>query len=185
MTTVPPTNNPLFDQPETPGLTGSTAASETPVTPAPTLAGKVDKIFHNDYNSGNIEFEEFHGVPKVDVFYAEANLKDTYDSFDYQRNVQIMEDIDDYFRETEQGKLLVNKKKIPKQMLSKIYVTLRSKFEGGEYTGVEIFTNIADYFNLNYEVLYENIPAIYREELVKELDEKFQVLSRRGIKKLF
>lgn len=183
MTVLPP--NPLFSEEEEP-IGPDEISINPPIAAATGSSGpRVDKIFHNSYNQGDIEFEEFHGVPKVEGFYAEDNLKDCYDSFDYERGKQLMEMIDEFFRETEQGKSLVNKKKIPKQLLSKIYVTLRSKFEGGEYTGVEIFSNIAEYFNLNYEVLYENIPAIYREELVKELDEKYQVLSRKGLKKLF
>jgi hypothetical protein len=50
---------------------------------------------------------------------------------------------------------------------------------------VEYFITIADYFGMSYEVLYENIPAIYREALVKELDDKYSILKKKGIRKLF
>mgnify|MGYP003330228957 CR=1 FL=1 len=144
-----------------------------------------DKIFDNDYNTGNIDFEEYSNLPKVDIFYAEDNLRDCYDSYDYNRKFQLEVLIDEYFNLTEFGKLFSTKKKLPKQVLPQVFVSIREKFTGSDYTSSEIFTAIADYFGLNYEVLYENIPSIHRAEIVKELDDKYGVLKRRGVKKLF
>lgn len=144
-----------------------------------------DKIFSNDYNTGNLDFEEYSNLPKVDSFYAEDNLKECYDSYEYNRKKDLEEKVDKFFVESEVGKMLGNKKKLPKQVLPQVYVTIREKFTTNDYTGSEIFTTIADYFAINYEVLYENIPSIYREELVRELDEKYGVLKKRGVKRLF
>ena len=143
-----------------------------------------DKIFENDYNTGNLDFEEYN-LPKVDVFYAESNLSDTYDSYEYARKMKLEELVDEYFKETEHGKILGNKKKLPKQVLPQVFVSIREQFTNNDFTGSEIFTTIADYFGMNYEVLYENIPSIYREELVRELDEKYGILKKRGLKRLF
>ena len=144
-----------------------------------------DKIFDNDYNTGNIDFEEYSNLPKVDSFYAEDNLKDCYDSYDYNRKLRLEILVDEYFNSTEFGKLFSAKKKLPKQILPLVFVAIREKFTGEDYTSSEIFTSIADYFGINYEVLYENIPSIHRADLVKELDEKYGVLRRKGVKKLF
>ena len=78
-----------------------------------------------------------------------------------------------------------NKKKLPKQVLPQVYIAIREKFTNNDYTGSEIFITIAEYFGINYEVLYENIPSIYREELVRELDDKYGVLKKRGVTRLF
>jgi hypothetical protein len=145
---------------------------------------RFDKIFNNDYNTGNLEFEEY-GPPKVDSEYAETHMESYYDSNEYYARMQNMEKIDNYFRETDIGKIIGLKKKIPKQLLSKIYLVIKEAFRTGELTEVEYFISVADYFGMSYEVLYENIPAVHRESIVRELDNKYSVLKRKGIKKLF
>jgi hypothetical protein len=143
-----------------------------------------DKIFGNDYNLGNLDFEEYN-LPKVDTFYAEDNLRECYDSYEYNRKKELEAKVDTYFIESEPGQVLGNKKKLPKQVLPQVYIAIREKFTNNDYTGSEIFITIAEYFGINYEVLYENIPSIYREELVRELDDKYGVLKKRGVKRLF
>lgn len=143
-----------------------------------------DKIFSNDYNTGNLDFEEYN-LPKVESFYAESNLDDCYDSYEYHRKKVLEDRVDQYFKESEHGKILVTKKKLPKQVLPLVYVSIRERFIDNDYLGSEIFIGIAEYFGVNYEVLYENIPSIYREELVRELDDKYGMLKKKGVKRLF
>lgn len=145
---------------------------------------KRDKIFNNDFNTGNLDFEEYN-LPRVDDFYAEQNLSECYDSHEYIRKKNLEELVDTYFKESEYYETLSTKKKIPKQIIPLVFVAIRSEFEGSEFTGSEIFSSIAEYFGLNYEILYENIPSIYREQLVRELDDKYGVLQKRGVKRLF
>lgn len=153
------------------------------IVPVKTFAR--DKIFDNDYNTGNLDFEEYNNLPRVDSSYAEDNLRDCYDSYEYTRKIDLEKTVDEYFKNTEHGKVFANKKKIPKQILPHVFVAIREQFKGNDYTGSEIFSCIADYFGLNYEVLYENIPSVYRAELVRELDEKYGILKRKGLKRLF
>ena len=145
---------------------------------------KFDKIFNNDFNTGNLDYEEF-GPPKVDQEYIDSYMESCYDSSEYYAKMQIMEKIDKTFKETDLGKTIGLKRKIPKQILPDIYLSVRDIFVPKELTEVEYFTNLAEYFGMSYEILYDNIPAIHRENIVKELDNKFGVLSRRGIRKLF
>lgn len=144
-----------------------------------------DKIFDNDYNTGNLDFEEYANIPKVDVFYEEENLKEYYDSFEYHRNLELQKLVDEFFKNTEYGKAFATKKKLPKQVLPTVFVSMKEQFKGRDFTDTEIFTGIADYFGINYEVLYENIPSVYRADLVKELDDKYGILKRKGVKRLF
>lgn len=146
---------------------------------------KIDKIFNNDYNTGNMDFEEYSNLPRVESSYAEQNLSDCYDFYEYMRKRQLEILIDKYFKDSEFNKTLQNKKKIPKYIIPFLFVSIKNKFETDEFSCSEIFTSIADYFGLNYEFLYENIPFIYREQLVRELDEKYGILKKRGIKRLF
>jgi hypothetical protein len=154
-------------------------------------AGKVaspisnrDKIFNNDYNTGNLDFEEY-GPPKVDNDYVESHMESYYDSNEYHFKMQVMERVDRFFKSTDAGKVIGMKKKIPKQMLSNIYLLIKKEFPNGELTEIEYFIAVADYFGISYEILYENIPAIHRESLVRELDGKYSILKKRGMRKLF
>jgi hypothetical protein len=112
-------------------------------------------------------------------------MQSNYDSSEYHAKMDIMERIDNFFPDTDAGKIIGMKKKIPKQMLSKIYLTIKEIFKRGELTEVEYFIAVADYFGISYEVLYENIPAVYKESLVRELDNKFSILKKRGVRNLF
>lgn len=147
-------------------------------------AFKRDKIFNNDYNTGNLDFEEF-SLPRVDTNYAEKNLEDCYNSHDYERDKKLQEMVDIFFQESELYETLKNKKKIPKQNIPLVFVAIRKRFPLNEFLGSEIFSAIAEYFGMNYEILYENIPSLYRQELVRELDERYGILQKRGVKKLF
>jgi len=70
-----------------------------------------DKIFDNDYNTGNLDFEEYSNLPRVDSSYAEDNLRDCYDSYEYTRKIDLEKTVDEYFKNTEHGKVFANKKK--------------------------------------------------------------------------
>ena len=145
---------------------------------------KIDKIFHNDYNTGNLDFEEF-GPPKVDQEFVDNNMESYYDSSNYYAKMQNMERVDQFFKDSDFGKLLGMKKKIPKQMIPKLYIHMRDCFEPNEMTESEFFMVIVEYFGASYEIFYENIPAVYRETLVKEMDNKYGILKKRGQRKLF
>jgi hypothetical protein len=149
-----------------------------------TVPKKHDKIFHNDYNTGNLDFEEY-GPPKVDVDFVEKHMESYYDSNTYFNKMQTMEKLDDFFQSSEIGKTIGLKKKIPKQMIPRLYIAMRGAFNENEIPETEFFTLLAEYFSMSYESFYENIPAIYRETLVRELDNKYGILKRKGLQRLF
>ena len=145
-----------------------------------------DKIFDNDFNTGNLDFDEFTQLPTVNAEYARENLGECYNSYDYNRNLTLEKTIDEFFKNTEYGKLLATKKKIPKNLHAQIFVSIVEQFGNKDFTISELFIGIAEYFNVNYEIFYENIPSLYRTRLVKELDDKYGIFKRRGgMKKLF
>lgn len=145
---------------------------------------KHDKIFQNDYNTGNLDFEEF-GPPKVDQEFIDAHMESSYDSANYYAKMQNMERVDEFFKSSEIGQVIGQKKKIPKQLIPRLYLSMKDCFSKDELSESEFFIIIAEYFGVSYEVFYENIPAIYREALVRELDNKYSVLKKKGIRKLF
>lgn len=146
-----------------------------------TLEKKAIKTFHN---TNETEFEEYSS-PKVDQEYADEYLESYYFSVEYHERMKMSEKLDDYFKMTELGQFVAIKRKIPKQLLPKIYMTMKEAFGPKELSETEFFICVAEYFGMSYDILYENIPAIFREQLVKELDGKYQILEKRGIQKLF
>jgi len=147
--------------------------------------GTRDKIFNNDFNIGNLEFEKFEHLPQIDQTYSDNLLGECYNSIDYARKQALEVLIDEFFKKTEYTEYLESKKKIPKRILPLIYVSIVEQFKGEEFTPSERFIAIAEYFGIRYEMLYENIPLLMREALVRELDETYEILKRKGLKKLF
>lgn len=143
-----------------------------------------DKIFDNDFNLGNYDYEVFD-TPSVEEMYASENLDECYDSFEYNRRKKLEMLIHEYFNESDIDESIKNKRRISKQSMPYIYMEIRKKMNTNEYSPSEIFMTMADYFGINYEIFYDNLPFVYKEELVKEMDEKHGILKKRKIKKLF
>lgn len=152
---------------------------DTPTEP------KRDKIFNNDFNIGNLDYERFDHLPQIDQTYTDNLLGECYNSYEFARKQRLEVLIDDYVKNTKHVELLDSNKKIPKRILPLIYEAIVKQFKDGEFTSSERFIAIAEYFSIKYEILYENIPSLYREDLVRELDETYEILKRKGLKRLF
>jgi hypothetical protein len=50
---------------------------------------------------------------------------------------------------------------------------------------VEKFVAICDYTAINYQKAYESIHMKYKELIVQEMDQKYGILGKKGIKKIF
>ena len=53
------------------------------------------------------------------------------------------------------------------------------------YTNVEKFLEIADFMNINYEVLYKELSMMYKQNLLAELDNQYHLFEKRKVHKLF
>ena len=54
-----------------------------------------------------------------------------------------------------------------------------------EFSTVEKFVAICDFMNVGYLKAYELIHMKYKELIVNEMDQKFGIVSRKKIKKIF
>ena len=59
------------------------------------------------------------------------------------------------------------------------------KLEETEYSFSEKFVSICDYIGVSYIKAYEIIPIKYKEMVINELETKFNILSKKKIKRLF
>jgi hypothetical protein len=77
-------------------------------------------------------------------------------------------------------------KKVPKQDMLKIFLYFNDNVDvKNRYTSVEKFLEIADFMNMNYETLYKELPMIYKQNLIAELDKKYKIFNKRKVHKLF
>lgn len=76
-------------------------------------------------------------------------------------------------------------KKIPKDLVPFVFQDLLESMEQTEFTMVEKFVSICDFMNVGYLKAYELIHMKYKEIIVNEMDQKFGIVSKKRIKKIF
>jgi hypothetical protein len=143
-----------------------------------------------------VELPETEAIP-IDPSYAEyLQVEDTskdYRSFQSSKD----EDDEDYlhisalndfvyeiFHKSRWCALGPNKK-IPKDLIPFVFQDLLEEMETTEFTMVEKFVSICDFMNVGYLKAYELIHMKYKEIIVNEMDQKFGIVSRKKIKKIF
>jgi len=147
---------------------------------------KNDKIFDNEWNK--VEIDLGSSVTIDDNFAGKYFATD----LDYTDFKQINEDIYDFIAENESLKFLLEKdeeSKLPKIVRKEshaYFLTIREYLLiKNKYTEVFIFTSVADFLGSNYGILYDKLPSKIKESLIRELDGKYDILKKHGIKKLF
>jgi len=130
-----------------------------------------------DHPSDDPEFS-----PEED--YAKIQSRLSYDDEEYFHRVALNNKIDSIFSES-RWSVISPSKKIPKDLIPLIFQDILKELESTEYTMVEKFVAICDYSNINYQKAYESIHMKYKEEIVQEMDKKYGILSKKGIKKIF
>ena len=110
----------------------------------------------------------------------------TADAFDEYNEQKIQKDIYEIFVVSKYYEEYIKNKKVPKSEVAEIYYYFDERLpETEEVTAVEKFINIAEFMSISYEVLYQELGPVYKEKLLRELDRKYQVFTKRKIKRLF
>ena len=139
-----------------------------------------DKIFgaYNNPNNDN-SHQESYEINVNHVF-----LEGSYDEEEYLHRKKLEETVFAAFQSSRWYPLSY-KKKIPKDLIPHLFQDVLEKLEETEFGFSEKFVVICDFINVPYTKAYELIPAKYKETIINELEEKFGVLSKRKIKRLF
>jgi hypothetical protein len=132
--------------------------------------------------SSDKDIEEFEPNPGLD--YKSLQSVVSYENEEYLHNVKLTGKIDEIFQ-TSRWTVISPSKKIPKDLIPLIFQDILKNLEDTEFTMVEKFVGICDYAAINYQKAYESIHMKYKEEIVQEMDKKFGILSKKGIKKIF
>lgn len=126
--------------------------------------------------------EEYEADPSLD--YRSLQSIVTYEDEDYLYTSNLNDKIDAIFQNS-RWTVIHPSKKIPKDLIPLIFQDILKELEESEYTMVEKFVAICDYTAINYQKAYESIHMKYKELIVQEMDEKYGILGKKGIKKIF
>jgi len=148
---------------------------------------KEDKIINNAYNQGEQTFEDFGSTMKVhdSVFYLyEDQLGDNIVE---NRTLKMLDD--EMYNIFEKSPYYEKYKK-PKRADGcdriKMYYYFKEKLlEQKKYTNMEIFIAFAEFFQVNYDQLYNEVGVLDKEGLLKELNEKYGLAHKIKTKRLF
>jgi hypothetical protein len=151
--------------------------NETPEAPKKQLG---DKIFgaHNNPSKENDFNDSF------DLDQTHRILSESYDEDEYVYRKRLEELVYEAFQ-TSRWFPLSYKKKIPKDLIPHLFQEVLEKLEETEYTFSEKFVSICDYVQIPYAKAYEITPIKYKEIIINELEVKYNILSKRKIRKLF
>lgn len=144
---------------------------------------KVDKIFGNDFNTGNIESERFPDI-QIDAGYADSILDDCYNMEDYMEKKKLLEMTVEVFKLSQWGNLPLDKK-FSKELQPFIFNDLYKGLDGNNFTTIDMFICIAEFMDISYERVYEIAGLKMKEQLINELEDKYKMLSRKKINRLF
>lgn len=143
---------------------------------------KKDKIFNNDYGSQDLSESKIN-------FTVAPRYEDDLDIDDKMHYNLLFEKVDKLIKNSEFEHL--NKvtedgiiKKLNKIQINKVFSYIISNI-GDDYTRVDLFGVISDYFDVFPKKFYNSLSNKFKDELVKELDDKYGVLRKKNINKLF
>jgi hypothetical protein len=144
---------------------------------------KVDKIFGNDFNTGNIDPERFPDI-QIEAGYANSVLDDCYNMEDYMEKKKLLELTVETFKLSQWGNLPLDKK-FSKELQPFIFNDLYKGMDGQGFTTIDIFICIAEFMDVSYERVYEIAGLKMKEQLINELEDKYKMLSKKKINRLF
>jgi hypothetical protein len=87
----------------------------------------------------------------------------------------------EHFNEVTQGGII---KKLNKIQINKVFFYVIEHL-GSSYTRVDLFSVLSDYFDVFPNKFYNSLSNKFKDELIKELDDKYNILEKRKIRKLF
>ena len=141
-----------------------------------------DKIFNNTYGEG--EFDN-----STMSFKVEASYEDTTDPEDKIHYEILMNRVDTLVKKSEFKNLSKvtatgATKKLNKVQINQVFFFIIDKI-GKDYKRVELFGALSDYFDVFPNKFYSSLSNKFKDELIQELDGKYDIIAKKNIRKLF
>jgi len=148
---------------------------------------KEDKILNNSYNQGEQNFEDFGGTMKVHDSVFSLYEDQLGDNIVENNTLKMLDEkLYDLFIKSPYFEKYKKIKRADGNDRIKMYYFFKEKLlEEKKYSSVEIFICFAEFFQVNYDQLYEEIGVLDKEGLLKELNEKYNLTHKIKTKRLF
>lgn len=144
---------------------------------------KTDKIFDNTFEETEFELNtnvSFNLSPRV------ADNRDEEDKIMQISLQTAIHDLIESSRFKEFNKLdeFADSRKLKKADINEVYDYIEGELSR-EYSIIDIFSELSDYFNINPNKFYSSLANGFKEELIQALDFKTGILKSKNINKLF
>tara|TARA_B100000900_G_scaffold407363_1_gene419947 strand:+ start:304 stop:798 length:495 start_codon:yes stop_codon:yes gene_type:complete len=141
-----------------------------------------DKIFNNTYGEQDLSGQKIN-------FTVSSSWVDSMDPDDKQHYDSLFEVIDKLIKGSEFEHLNEATpdgiiKKLNKVQINKVFFYIIEN-TGSDYTRIDLFSVLSDYFDVFPNKFYNSLSNKFKDELIKELDAKYNILEKRKIRKLF
>lgn len=141
-----------------------------------------DKIFGNDYNTGELEYQHFTDIKIKDGFNPNEYTDESHVSWETHEIEKLLFEI---FQEAEFYEKYRKIKKVPKSEMYDIYYFFDENLPENKYSSIQRFTGIADFMKMRYKTMFNLLSPLDKQKIIKELDDEYDVLGKRNIKRLF
>lgn len=123
-------------------------------------------------------FQRF-GKFAVDSDWMEKNNRESRNSYEEYEMKLLEEDLYKIYKNSPFAEKYEGNKKVPKHELVYVYLYFIDRLENPHrYTAVEKYLAIVGFMKMNYETMYRELPIVYKEEILKELNKKYHVISK-------
>lgn len=140
---------------------------------------KEDKIFNNRYNTGEIDYEVFGKIQVHEKFLPR-------DVFEEYLDNKLQDELYEIFIGADFYEDYSKNKKVVRSDVSRVYYYFDDNLKNTKaISPIDKFVAIAEFMSITYEQLYEELAPVYKEALLRELDQKYKIFTKRNIKRLF
>jgi len=146
---------------------------------------KKDKIINNAFNTGDTNYQEFTQPIKIDNKVIGLYEDQIGDILEYRLKSELNDLIYEIFFKSPYFEKYQNPKRVDKSDMIKMFYYFKNKLIKNVFTNMQIFIGFAEFFQINYEQLYNDISVSDKEYLLKELNEKYNLHQKIKTKRLF
>lgn len=144
---------------------------------------KRDKIFDNTFEEQGFELDSsisFQLAPQFTDTRSEeekiesAAIRDKIHELITNSRFKVFNHIDE-FQQVQ---------KLKKMDINEIYEFISDEMDAN-YSLIDLFSELCDYFNINPTKFYSSLSNKFKEDLISELDQKTNILKKKNINRLF
>ena len=147
---------------------------------------KEDKIINNSFNTGELNYQQFTQSIKVDSRVSSLYEDQLGDILEHRTAQLLSKMIYDIFEKSSYYEKYKNPKRVDKNDMIKMYYFFKDEIKRErDFSAMEVFIGFAEFFQINYDQLYNEIRVLDKESLLKELNEKLGLSGRIKTKRLF